>query len=173
MSDERGSSPPDLPLTEAAYLHARSPADARIVLWREDGLDPLAGLPSALRKGAGKLSFQILLPVEESTLRPVPAQPGEDDEDRPQERVAPSLWTIPGDALPLAVAVPWLAEQDPRSLRPSMRLLALACRLAMQMRGRGDFAPAPQPGSPASRPTGPPSRSGPWQHWLNSFPAPC
>ena len=90
--------------------------------------------------------LQILLPVEESTLRPVPAQPGEDDEDRPQERVAPSLWTIPGDALPLSVAVPWLAEQDPRSLRPSMRLLALACRLAIQMRNRGDFAPAPQPG---------------------------
>ena len=146
MSDERGSSPPDLLLTEAAYLHARSPGDARIVLWREDGADPLSPLPAALRKQANQVSFQILLPVEESTLRPVPAQPGDDEEDRGQERVAPSLWTIPAQALPLAVAVPWLAELDARTLRPTMRLLALACRLAMQMRNRGDFAPAPQPG---------------------------
>jgi SNF2 family DNA or RNA helicase len=146
MSVDPGNSPLALEEIGAAYLHARSPSDARIAFWHETGADISAALPPELIAHLGNVDLQILLPVEESTLRPVPAQPDEDEEGRSNERVAPSLWTIPAKALSLGKCVPWLAGLDQRSLSPSLRLLALASRLAMLMRARGDFAPAPQPG---------------------------
>ncbi|MGE3173299.1 MAG: SNF2-related protein [Planctomycetota bacterium] len=143
MTADPGSRPP-LAALEAAYLHARSPGDARIAFWSADGA-PAALLPDALRAAATRVDFQILIAVEESSLQPVAAANG--DEERPAQRIAPSLWTIPGAGVDLATAIPWLATLfDAPELTPSLRLLTGAARLAVVMRDRGDFAPAPQPG---------------------------
>ena len=130
----------------AAYLNARAPENARVVLWLPDGSDVGKLLPPELREKGDVISFQILLPVEESSLRPVDTEPPTNEEERSNERVAPSLWTIPGFGLSLAVAVPWLAKLDAVELQPSLRVLAMTAQLIMSMRDRGDFAPAPQPG---------------------------
>jgi hypothetical protein len=91
---------------------------------------------------------QLLIPVEEASLRPLlVATPGEgDDDERPQSRTAPALWSIPALGLPLAAAVPWLASLDPKKQPPTLRALAAASRLVMRLIERGDFAPGPQPG---------------------------
>ena len=136
----RGSGP-----LEAAYLHSRLPADARIAF--HDAAEPSApgeALPAALRAKAQTVEMQVLLAVDESTTAPVSVVVGEDEEL--PARIAPALWTFPALALPLADAVPWLASLDPDTLSPTMRVLALASRVIETMIARGDFAPAPQPG---------------------------
>ncbi len=88
---------------------------------------------------------QLLLPTEESTLRPLTAIPDtENEESRSRSRIAPSLWTIPALGVPLGVAVPWLASLDPAQLPPSMRLFAAASQLVDKLVRRGEFAPAPE-----------------------------
>lgn len=71
MSVDPGNSPLALEEIGAAYLHARSPSDARIAFWHETGADISAALPPELIAHLGNVDLQILLPVEESTLRPV------------------------------------------------------------------------------------------------------
>jgi SNF2-related domain/Helicase conserved C-terminal domain/SNF2 Helicase protein len=140
------SGPPGRALTlEAAYLHARSPADARVALYDERG-------PAAVRAELGELAalakpvdLQILLPTDERSLRPLLAAAGDADEAT-GSRTAPALWTLPALALPLEDAVPWLAGLDARTQRPGVRVLALSAALARMLVQRGEFAAAPQPG---------------------------
>ncbi len=104
-------------------------------------------MPAALRALLEPVEVQLLIPVEESTLRPVVlVAAGDDDEDRPQARVAPALWTIPAQSLPLAAAIPWLASLDAQKQPAALRALSAASQLVLRMVARGDFAPAPQPG---------------------------
>jgi superfamily II DNA or RNA helicase len=136
----------------AAYLHARSPGDARVVFWLSDGGDVAALAQAPAATEFVRIDFQILLPVEESSLQPVrahegkPESDGVEDEDRGTDRIAPSLWTIPGYGLPLHRAVAWLAKLEPKELDPTCRSLSLAARLTLALRDRREFAPAPQPG---------------------------
>ena len=96
-------------------------------------------------KNATPVDAQLLLPTEESTLRPLTAIPdSENEEAKSKARIAPSLWTIPALGVPLADAVPWLASLDPATLPPALRLFAAAGQLADKMVRRGDFAPAPE-----------------------------
>lgn len=129
----------------AAYLHSRQPADARIALWSDDGVEPIrAMLPAEVVAVANTVSAQLLLPTEESELIPLTALPNSDsDEDRGQVRIAPALWTIPALGLPLVQAVPWLASLDPVTLNPPMRMLSAASQLVTKLILRGDYAPAP------------------------------
>jgi hypothetical protein len=132
---------------QAVYLHARQPGDARVALWTAAGRDPVRGLlPGELAARLAPVDVQILLPVEESSLRPVAAARGDDDDERKEARIAPSLWTIPATGLRLADALPWLAGLDPAAVDPTLRWLALAARFVQQLIERADFAPAPQPG---------------------------
>ena len=130
----------------AAYLHSRQPADARIALWSDDGVEPLrTTLPSEVVAAANPVNTQLLLPTEESELIPFTALPDSDgEEDRGKARIAPALWTIPTLGLPLVEAVPWLASLDPAKLAPPMRLLCAASQLVTKLISRGEFAPAPQ-----------------------------
>jgi hypothetical protein len=105
-------------------------------------------VPAELLALATAHETQVLIPAEESSLRPVvlaAAADGE-DEDRPPSRIAPALWTIPATTLPLAAAVPWLASLDAARQPAALRALAAASQLVMKMVARGDYAPAPQPG---------------------------
>jgi hypothetical protein len=126
---------------DAAYLHARYPADARIVFYDVAGPDAaLAWLPESLRAQAERREFEILLPTEENSLRPVVIV-----EPRPEdttERLVPALWRIPGVSLPLSVAVPFLAEAVVPEGAAAMLFLRAASRLAVGMLQRGEFAPA-------------------------------
>src|SRR5262245_3753728 len=145
MTAERGSGPQSAAALDAAYLHARAPGDARIAFWCNDA-DVAAALPPELRARGAPVEFQLLVPVEESSLRPVASNGSTDEDDRAATRVAPSLWTIPAFGVPLGDAVPWLATQDLDGSSPTLRALAAASRLVIALRERGDFAPAPQPG---------------------------
>ena len=99
-----------------------------------------AGLPADLAGSFERVQMQILLPTEESTLCPVDRDADEDGEDSPAaQRIAPALWTLPGLALPLRRAVPWLIDQDPRGASPGLRLLILLSRLVRSMADRGEF----------------------------------
>jgi hypothetical protein len=70
---------------------------------------------------------QLLIPSEESSLRPLLSVNGDaDEEDRPQSRTAPALWTVSAVGLPLAAAVPWLASLEPGRQPPALRALAAA-----------------------------------------------
>ncbi len=152
MPVERGNGPSSVAAVEAAYLHARAPGDARLVFWLPAG-DISELLPPELRSVARRVDFQLLIAVEESSLRPVGSMGGDEDE-RSSQRIAPSLWTVPGLGVPLGIAIPWLARLDAAQddattavpLLPSLRALAAAARLAVHLRDRGEFAPAPQPG---------------------------
>ena len=63
----------------AAYLHSRQPADARIALWSDDGVEPLrTTLPSEVVAAANPVNTQLLLPTEESELIPFTALPDPD-----------------------------------------------------------------------------------------------
>ena len=89
--------------------------------------------------------MQLLLPTEETSLRPLTSIPdSENDEERSQSRIAPALWTIPALGIPLTDAMPWLASLDAATLPPAMRLFAAASQLVDKMVRRGDFAPAPK-----------------------------
>ncbi|MDO8348759.1 MAG: SNF2-related protein, partial [Planctomycetota bacterium] len=118
-------------------------------MWSDGGVAGVAdALPSELRSRTEPVLVQILLPAEEATLRPISGS-GEaeaEEEDRPQRRIAPSLWTIPAVGLRLADAIPWLAAQDAARLPPGMCALAAASQLVLKLIARGDLAPAPQPG---------------------------
>ncbi len=105
-------------------------------------------VPSELLAKAETIDAQVLIPAEESSLRPVVlATIGEaDDEERPQARIAPALWTIPATTLRLADALPWLASLDAARQPAPVRALAAASQLVMRLIVRGDYAPAPQPG---------------------------
>jgi len=105
-------------------------------------------LPAALRALLEPVELQILIPVEDSTLRPVVlvGAAGDDDEERPPARIAPALWTVPARSLPLAAAIPWLASLDAQRQPAALRALSAASQLVLRMIARGDFAPAPQPG---------------------------
>src|SRR5262245_9140381 len=139
MSAERGTGPQSA--LDAAYLHARAPGDARIAFWCNDA-DVAAALPADLRARGAPVEFQLLVPVEESSLRPVASNGSTDEDDRAAVRVAPSLWTIPAFGVPLGDAVPWLATLDLEASSPTLRALAAASRLVLALRDRGDFAPA-------------------------------
>jgi hypothetical protein len=88
------------------------------------------------------------LPSEEASLRPLSGtRDGDSDEDdRPQSRIAPALWSIPALGLPLADALPWLASLDAARQTPELRALCSISQLVLKLVARGDFAPAPQPG---------------------------
>ena len=104
-----------------------------------------SSVPSEVCAQATPVDAQLLLPTEETSLRPLTAIPdSENEEARARARVAPSLWTIPALGVPLADAVPWLASLDPATLPPSMRLFAAASQLVEKLVQRGDFAPAPE-----------------------------
>src|SRR5262249_13948372 len=82
--------PDGAPPIEAAYLHARARADARIAVWHAEGrAAALAALPAALRARVEPVDLQLLLPVEESTLRPMAAESGDDEDERQGQRIAP------------------------------------------------------------------------------------
>lgn len=129
---------------EAAYLHARRPSDARIAFFHYEGTDPVrTALPAALHEHIEELEAQILLPTEESELVPVPPT----SDDIPSgARIAPALWNVPALALPLDVALRWLATYEPdEHAAPSVRMIARAARLVMAMVERKAFA-APERG---------------------------
>ncbi len=136
--------PPATAALQAAYLHTRAPASARIAFWSSSAI-VVDQLPEALRSKAERVDVQLLLPVEESSLQPIGSATGEED-DQKQARIAPSLWTLPALSVALVDAVPLLATLDLDALTPSMRALAAACKLVVHMKERGEFAPAPQPG---------------------------
>lgn len=144
MTDDRGGTPHTTAHLEVAYLSARSPSAARLAFWTRAGIAP-EDLPESLRAQAERIELQLLVPVEEQSLLPV-ATANSDEDERANARIAPSLWTLPALALPLAAAVPWLATLDLAAAQPSLRALGAAARLAIAMRDRGEFAPAPQPG---------------------------
>ena len=105
-------------------------------------------MPAELLRKASTVEAQLLIPAEESSLRPVvlvATADGEDDE-RPPSRIAPALWTIPTYGLPLADVVPWLASLDASRQPPALRVLVAASQLVLKLVARGDYAPAPQPG---------------------------
>lgn len=133
----------------AAYLHSRLPADARIAFWSDAGIEGVRDrLPPDLAAALEPLEMQLLVPVEETTLRPVAklAEGEVEEEDRPPARIAPALWTIPALALPLQKAVPWLATLAPEQQPAPLRGLVALAQLVGKLVARGDFAPAPQPG---------------------------
>ncbi len=105
-------------------------------------------MPTSLLARAEPVEVQILIPAEEASLRPtVVAAAGDgDDEERPQARIAPALWTIPARGLRLTDAIDWLAGLDAARLPPALRALAAASQLVLKLVARGDYAPAPQPG---------------------------
>jgi len=126
---------------DAAYLHARYPADARVVFYDEGGAEAArAALPDELRGDAEAREFEMLLPTEESVLRPVLRLDGRDGES--SDRVVPAMWRVPGVALPLAAAVPWLAGAATAASPAGIRFLGAAARLTLGMLRRGEFGPA-------------------------------
>jgi len=131
-----------------AYLHSRQSADARIAIWGVDGANAaIQELPPELRDRTETVQAQLLLPSEESSLQPVTAANGNDEDDeRNAKRIAPALWTVPALGLRLVDAVPFLAELDPRTQAPPIRILSALSRLTMALIDHGNYAPAPQPG---------------------------
>jgi superfamily II DNA or RNA helicase len=130
---------------EAAYLVARAPREARIVFYSAAGAEhALKRLPDDVRAELKPQDFQILLPSEESTLRPITIARYKEGVGTGL-RVAPALWQITGQALPLDRAVPVLAEMDPRPQEPSLKFLIHAAGLVQAMLQRGDFAHAEDP----------------------------
>ena len=128
---------------DAAYLHARYPADARIVFFDRDGVESVSSwLPEDLRALAETTEIEILLPCEETSLRPLLA----DDLIRNgegEERVVPALWHVPALALPLRIAIPFLATHaDLPADAAGMAYLRAATTVVLTMLRRGDFAPA-------------------------------
>ena len=117
-------------------------------MWSDGGIAGVAdNLPPDLRSRTEPVLVQMLLPAEEATLRPISGSAeGDAEEEAPNRRIAPSLWTIPALGLSLADAIPWLASQDPARLPPGLWALAAASQLVQKLVSRRDFAPAPQPG---------------------------
>ena len=125
---------------DAAYLHARSPADARVVLYGDSGPEEVeSALPESLRAHLERIDFQILLPTEESSLQPVSVKMAREGATT-TARVAPALWRITGVGLSLDHAVGYLSELTARPARPGLAFLSHASRLVLSMLRRGDFA---------------------------------
>ncbi|MEZ5966563.1 MAG: SNF2-related protein [Planctomycetota bacterium] len=126
---------------DAAYLHARYPADARVVFYDVAGIEAVrAALPPELREVAEARDFEILLPTEESGLRPLLRSEARDSET--SERIVPAMWRVPGLALPLATAVPYLAGAAAAPAPAGVRFLGAAARLTVALLRNGDFARA-------------------------------
>jgi hypothetical protein len=136
----------DLTNLHVAYLHTRQPADARIALWSDEGVEPLrAKLPPELVAEATTVNAQLLLPTEETELTPMAGMPtSANEDDKGSGRIAPGLWTIPALGIPLRQAVPWLLSLNAATQTPAIRLLAAASQLVSKLVSRGDFAPAPE-----------------------------
>ncbi|MCA8947937.1 MAG: DEAD/DEAH box helicase [Planctomycetes bacterium] len=117
------------------------------MFWADGGPGDLRSeLPAELFDRCTPVPLQILLASEEASLQPIAQLEGTDEDDRPPQRIAPALWTIPALGLPLADAVPFLAGLEPRTQAPALRALAALSRLVLKLIARGDYAPAPQPG---------------------------
>ncbi len=130
---------------DALYLHARSPAEARIVFFAAEGPSIVGSLlgPELAAVGA-PIVCDLLLPTEESALRALTSVDARES-DLSAQRIAPALWRIDGLGVPLRQAVPWLAglaldRIGERDVEPTLRLLILASRLAMKLLTLGDFA---------------------------------
>ena len=125
----------------AAYIHARSPGDSSIAFYGPPTTDAIASsLPVELQAHLSSVEVQILLPTEESPLRPWTATVASATASTPE--IAPGLWRIPALALPLRHAVPWLGRQEPDDDRPELRFLIHASRLVESILDRGDFVRA-------------------------------
>ena len=130
---------------EAAYLPARTPKEARIVFYSANGPEDVKGeLPESAHPQLQPQEFQILVPSEESTLRPITVARYKEGVGAGL-RVAPALWQISGQALPLDVAVPVLAAMEPGPHEPTLKFLIYASCLVQAMLERGDFARAEDP----------------------------
>src|SRR5690606_265060 len=80
---------------DAVYLHARLPSAARVAFWSVAGPEAAAAaLPDDLRSALEPVDFEVVLPTEEASLRPIGAAAA--DRATPGERVVPGLWRIPG-----------------------------------------------------------------------------
>ncbi|MEM7199904.1 MAG: DEAD/DEAH box helicase [Planctomycetota bacterium] len=140
-TDDEPPTQPAPATLDAAYLHARNPADARIAFYGPDGAESARQqLPAELREVADAVDFEVLLPTEESTLKPL--LPDGSSRGSAGARVAPGLWQLPGVVLDLPRAAPWLASLAPDPQRSSLSFLACASQLAIAMLRQGDFAAA-------------------------------
>lgn len=99
-----------------------------------------AELPPELQGQLEKVSFQMLLPTDESSLEPVSVASLR--MGLKPERIAPAFWRIRGLGLQLADAVPLLARLETDSHRPGLRFLIRATQLVLELLKAGDFAPA-------------------------------
>lgn len=126
---------------DAVYLHARRSGDARVAFFCDAGVERIAEfLPVDVATQLVDIDVEILLPTEEETLTPL--TPTGFAGKHGATRLCPALWRIPTRALPLSVAVPLLAGQEPERTRPGLVFLGVTSRLAMAMLARGDFAAA-------------------------------
>jgi superfamily II DNA or RNA helicase len=105
-------------------------------------------LPADLLAKSEPVDAQLLIPSEESTLRPLllTATVDGDDDDKQPSRIAPALWTVPALGLRLQDSLPWLASLDAPRQAAGLRALAALAQLVVKLVARGDYAPAPQPG---------------------------
>jgi SNF2 family DNA or RNA helicase len=128
---------------EAAYLHARAPEDARLVVFSPRGLDAVrAALPQELAAAAEEIDFEILLAAEESSLEPVVRRALREDGLDSGARIAPALWHARGLALDLRQGLGWLVQHEPAADETGMSFLRSVARLTLALLQRGDFAPA-------------------------------
>ncbi|MCA8943801.1 MAG: DEAD/DEAH box helicase [Planctomycetes bacterium] len=128
---------------DAAYLHARSPEDARIAFFSAGGLtDVDAALPPEIVSACDDAEFEILLPTEEATLKPIGVAEARKGERLAKRRIAPALWKLPGRALPLAQAIPFLASYEPSVEQPGLSFLCRGATFVAGMLAKGEFAPA-------------------------------
>lgn len=133
------------PYFDAVYLHARSPADARVAFLSEGGLEDVdQHMPADLLARSEECELELLIPTEESSLRPVTphrlAAKGEGG-----QRVVPGLWRLHARALPLVEAVPYLAGLEIDLRAPGLCFLTQAARLVQALLARRAFAPASNP----------------------------
>ncbi len=106
----------------------------------------LQSVPAELHSHVQLTEFQILLPCEESSLQPITV--AQCQEGLPATlRMAPAMWQIPGQAMDLQVAIPYLANLIGEAAEPSLRFMIQSARLVMAMLEAGDFAPAQKPGN--------------------------
>jgi SNF2 family DNA or RNA helicase len=129
------------PYFDAVYLHARAPADARVAFLSEAGPDDLeAHLPAELRALCEPVEFELLVPTEESSLRPVTPHRLAAKGDGGQ-RVVPGLWRTHGLALRLEHALPHLCAREIDLRSPGLCYLIQAARLVQALLDRRAFAP--------------------------------
>jgi hypothetical protein len=131
------------PPLDAVYLHARTPHGSRIVFYAAGGPTGLAeARPDLAAAGAEQVEFEILLPTDEATLRPVLPEQILSGELARGARTVCALWKIRGLGLPLDKAVPLLESIEPTAESPGLRAMILAARLVARMLRVGEYAPA-------------------------------